>query len=314
MAHPILARLSAVQLGWLMFWAVAIGLAVTSERLSSTENLFVIGGVFLAAGLAAASVYLVSSGGLRRRGAAANWAALLLISVVNVTATTVVAAAILAGNSDTAPPDTVGAPPEPTDTPPEFPAFPWPPPRASSQAVLDIGETTGPLGLLDQNLSLVLENNGYTERSYFAVPGGFALVTRLEQTEADGRPKTGDARWAITVGPLQEFSLSAYLKALFTANPGYYRVLAFIVTSTPFSQSETTVSRDEAMRWLARGLNVLPAAVAEQPMTPAHRATVLVYEFEQQQSSSDRTRLAIPGRLTARAHLERSSLWKELGQ
>ena len=129
-----------------------------------------------------------------------------------------------------------------------------------------------------------------------------------------GRPKTGDQRWAVTVGPLQEFSLSAYLKALFTANPGYYRVLAFIVSATPFSQSETTVSRDEAMRWLARGLNVLPPAVAAQPMTPAHRATVLVYEFEQQQSSSDRTRLAIPGRLTARAHLERSALWKELGQ
>jgi hypothetical protein len=93
-----------------------------------------------------------------------------------------------------------------------------------------------------------------------------------------GRPKTGDQRWAVTVGPLQEFSLSAYLKAWFTANPGYYRVLAFIVSATPFSQSETTVSRDEAMRWLARGLNVLPPAVAAQPMTPAHRATVHVLD------------------------------------
>jgi hypothetical protein len=98
MTHSILARLSAVQLGWLMFWGVAIGLAVSTERLSGTENLLVIGGVFLAAGLAAASVYLVSSGALRRRGAPVNWAALLVISIINLVVTTGVAALMLGGS------------------------------------------------------------------------------------------------------------------------------------------------------------------------------------------------------------------------
>jgi hypothetical protein len=314
MAHPVLARLSAVQLGWLTFWGVTIGLALTSERLRSTENLFVIGGVLLVAGLAAASVYLVSTGALRRCGSPVNWTAFLVISLLNVVITTSLAALMLGVGGEEPPPDTVGAAPDPTDIPPQLPAFPWPPPRASSQAVINFGGAPGTLGSIDQDLSLVLENSGYTERSYFAVPGGFTLVTRLEQTERDGRPKEGDERWAITVGPLREFSLSSYLEALFTANPGYYRVLAFIVTATPFSQSDSTISRDEAMRWLTSGFNMLPADVAAQPLTPAHRTTVLVYEFEQQQASTDRAQLAVPGRLTARAHLERTSLWKELGQ
>lgn len=317
MPHPILSRLSALQFGWLTFWAFAIGLALASERISDTENMLVIGGVFIAAGLAAVAAYLAISGALARRGRRVNWSAFLLASLANVAlAAVMVESFSLDDGAGARPPDGVGAPP--TETPPApaivLPEFPWPPPRASAQAVLNIGGPPGTLGLLDRDLSIVLENSGYDERSYFAVPGGFALVTRLEQTEADGRPKDGDERWAITVGPLQEFSLSAYLKALFTANPGYYRVLAFIISATPFAQSETTVGRDEAMRWLTRGLNVLPATLAEQPLTAEHRATVLVYEFEQRRSASDRPRVTVPGRLTARAHLERSSLWKELGQ
>jgi hypothetical protein len=95
MVSRVLPRLSGLQIGWLTFWAVVIGLALASERLSNTANLLVVGGVFLSAGLAAASAYLVSSGALRRRGSRANWSAFFLLTIFNVAATTVVAALLL---------------------------------------------------------------------------------------------------------------------------------------------------------------------------------------------------------------------------
>lgn len=44
------------------------------------------------------------------------------------------------------------------------------------------------LGHVAESLAGALEKVGYSERSYFSVPGGFALATKLEQIYPDGRP------------------------------------------------------------------------------------------------------------------------------
>ncbi|MBV8774528.1 MAG: TonB family protein [Deltaproteobacteria bacterium] len=72
--------------------------------------------------------------------------------------------------------------------------FPWPPPKASARVVLpgrlfQESNQQLPLRAIDLKLSTALESAGYLERSYFAVPDGFALVTRLEQIDIDGTPK-----------------------------------------------------------------------------------------------------------------------------
>lgn len=198
-----------------------------------------------------------------------------------------------------------------------IPQFPWPPPRASATASLACGKIAhGPgqhrLEDIDTGLSEALDANGYTEKSYFSVPAGFAMVTRLEQTEKDGTAKALPARWAVDVGPLEEFSLSAYLRALFTANPGFYRLIVFVVTSKPFSQTKTGVEREEAMTWLSEGANRLPSSIGDLPLTNRHSCSALIYEFEQPEPRKPAA-LKQPGRLTGRIHLEKARLWNAFG-
>lgn len=196
------------------------------------------------------------------------------------------------------------------DAPAELPAFPWPPPRASTMmnindAALRIAGDSTTLGQVSDRLVQALDVAGYVEKSYFAVPDGFALVTRLEQIDPDGTPLDPPDRWSEEAGPVRQFDLRSILRALFTANPGYFRILVFVATPHPFSQSDQEVRREEAVAWLREGVNRLPDAVARQPYAPAFRTTALVYEFEQPESGDPQL---VSGRLTARTHLQRSGL------
>lgn len=200
---------------------------------------------------------------------------------------------------------------------PSFPEFPWPPPRASTQLTLP-GETfRGSLKRVvllrdvDQRLSTALHQAGYEERSYHAVPDGFSLTARLEQISADGTPKRGIDRWAMAPGPLHEFSLSSYLSALLSSRPGLFRVIVFIVTPHPFSQSGASVSREDAMAWLTDGFNRLPDPVGRLEYTEAHHCTALVYEFEKKTGQANASMVS-PGRLMATTHLERAAIMSSL--
>jgi hypothetical protein len=188
--------------------------------------------------------------------------------------------------------------------PPEFPEFPWPPPEASasveiSELVKEPKDEITRLGDVDKKLRRAFEAAGYVEKSYFAVPDGFALVTRLEQMNPDGTPRD-PGRWSLEKEPLRNFSLREYLRALFFADPGLFRVVVFIVTPHPFSQSDKVVERDEAMDWLRAGLDRLPSSVASQEYTDEFRTTALIYQFENPESGEPRLS---PSRLTGRDHL-----------
>lgn len=198
----------------------------------------------------------------------------------------------------------------------EIPQFPWPPPKASASVNIPAAFFTptdaGTLRFreVDRRLSAALDASGYAEKSYYGIPGGFALVTRLEQINDDGSPKPAPARWNTDVKPLGEFSLRAYLRALFSARVGYYRILVFAVTDVAFAQQDTTVSQEEAMEWLYGGLNRLPRRLAARLFTPDHACTALIYEFIKPET--DDPYIKLPGRLTGKMHLQRANLWTEL--
>jgi hypothetical protein len=197
----------------------------------------------------------------------------------------------------------------------EMPHFPWPPPAASASevipnALLNRRRAVSSFSDVDALLSRALDHNGYVEKSYYPVPHGFALVTRFEQIDKNGKSKKPPDRWSVGRPPQFEFTLLSYLTALLTAKSGFYRVIVFVVTSEPFSQRENRVTSDEAVRWLREGFNVLPVSVGVQPYTQDVQCTALIYEF--QTSSGTGPGLVQPSHLGAATHLQQSGLWGAL--
>ena len=110
------------------------------------------------------------------------------------------------------------AEPPPLDGPPpgespgdDIVSFPWPPPTPTTQAVLDrtlLARNAATLGDVAERLTTALAGLGYSERSFYRAPGGFALATRLEQIEFNGTPKAEPLRWSAGLPP-REISCSA---------------------------------------------------------------------------------------------------------
>ena len=205
---------------------------------------------------------------------------------------------------------------QPSVSIPDIPEFPWPPPRASGmhllpRSMMHVVTDDISLGDVDARITAALAQNGYDDRGYYAVPDGFALVTRLEQIELTGIPKEDPVRWSLDITPLWPFSLGEYIRRLFLGTPGYYRLIVFVVTPRPFSQDGVQVTGEQAMYWLAEGLNRLPVEVAKAPYTDAFATTVLIYEFARP-TENDEVKLTNPSSLTGRVHLERSGIWSAL--
>jgi hypothetical protein len=198
-----------------------------------------------------------------------------------------------------------------------IPSFPWPPPQASATEIIPnalIVSKTGVTRLrdVDERITNVLNDNGYSERSYFAVPAGYAQVTRIEQIDIDGASVKGANRWGQDVPPIPKFSLEAYLRALFLAPRGYFRIIVFIVTPYPFSQSDKKITEPDAEKWLNSGLNRLPDSIGEMEFSMrTFTCTALVYEFERPTESHNPT-IRIPGRLQGRTHLEKAGIMEGL--
>jgi hypothetical protein len=69
-----------------------------------------------------------------------------------------------------------------------LPDFPWPPPKPSAGAHISFNKLNkfATFGDINKIISSALDSGEYDERSYFNVPNGFAIVTRLEQIDPYG--------------------------------------------------------------------------------------------------------------------------------
>jgi hypothetical protein len=136
------------------------------------------------------------------------------------------------------------------------------------------------------------------------------MVTRIERINIDASSASLPQRWDTNFGP-SAASIGDLLRGLFQAPEGYFRVIAVVVTSTPFGQADATVTRDEALGWLDTGLNLLPERVAELPVTNRTQCTALVYEFHGR-GFGNNVQEDLPGHFGGRMHLERAGIWSEL--
>lgn len=195
-----------------------------------------------------------------------------------------------------------------------LPDFPWPPPRYSAFEVLErdwlAPGADARLGAAAQRLEAAFDAAGYVERSYYRVPGGFALASRAEQIHADASPYLPPERWSVDAEGAGR-SFADRLRALFNAPPGHYRVIVFVVTDQGFAAAPRTAPEAEVRAWVSGGGLRLPAAIAAQPFTSAHYASALIYEFERR-SEREPADVRVPSAVPGRVHLEKGGLWQAL--
>jgi hypothetical protein len=199
-----------------------------------------------------------------------------------------------------------------------LPTF-WPVPTPSSIYVLpqeyfrQSPDQVLHLHHIDERIRLAMNECGYVEWSYFAVPDGFAMVTRLEQIKEDGSPS--EDRWSTKVRPLEpgQISFMDYIRAMFTSNAGYYRIIVFVVTHVALDKEDVQVSQAEAIAWLAQGCEFLPDEVRQIEYGAGYHCTALVYEFEQANPGVPPDP-SVPGRLPAHEHLRMAKLLTVLGK
>ncbi|MBI2313731.1 MAG: hypothetical protein HYU77_14620 [Betaproteobacteria bacterium] len=198
----------------------------------------------------------------------------------------------------------------------EIRAFPWPPPQASAFAVIPTSMLSAKaepkLKDVAQRLERAFDAGGYAERSYYSIPGGFAVVSRIELIRADGAPEAA-GRWSLRSPVLTRFSLTEYLKALFSAKVGRYRIIAFLATDASLQPDPSKKPTSEgAADWVSQGSPTLPAAIGNLPFTQEHNVTALIYEFERRTPDHE-AELKQPSPLPGKGHLEKAGIWTALG-
>jgi hypothetical protein len=163
---------------------------------------------------------------------------------------------------------------------------------------------------VDAALSAAFAKCGYGEKSFYAVPDGFAMASRLEQINADG--SFGPNRWSLETAPLKNFSIESYLHALFQARAGHFRVVVFIVTNHPFQQTDAKINFEQAQIWLKKGLNALPRKIGDRDYTDDYICSALIYEFKT--LGGGQAAFVEPSEITGQMHLEKSGLLSALSR
>lgn len=195
-----------------------------------------------------------------------------------------------------------------------LPQFPWPVPKPSTKWVLDdrFFAKAHTLSQVNQQLSDALRKSQYPNSAYYLIPNGFALVSQIEQIEPDGTPKPLPDRWSLKVNPLQTFTLSNYLRLLFTAATGHFRVVVFLVTNAT-NQSNTPEPDIKIVKdWVNGGGDFLPDVVGKQPYGTDYHVTALIYEF--QKPENGQARPVSPSKAPGQEHLTKSNFMANLSR
>lgn len=174
------------------------------------------------------------------------------------------------------------APPPPLPPPGAgLKTFPNPYPEPSGIYNMNPGifSTAQTLGDVNRIFIKALEACGYDERRYYYFPPqGFALITKMEQTNKEGISLNTPHRWSTSISKEINNPID-YIASLLTAPTGYYRIFVFLVSDTTTSSGGATISEDKALQWLENGYATLPSALSHISNSSDHTYTLLVYQY-----------------------------------
>ena len=194
-----------------------------------------------------------------------------------------------------------------------LPPFPWPnPPRPPHIAVVGrefprnlLGTDSTTLGTVYQRLfNTLVKIDPAFESGLFGVPGGFAMLTKIERIQEDGTPLPGKYRWV--KGKIPPLSLLEYIGRLFIEKPGYFRVIAFVITTENYRPERPST---KPLPNISDGAQDLPEEIARDQFKGKH-GYVLIYSFKRKQGGEIK-KFKISS-LSALVHLEKSGILSNL--
>ncbi len=188
-------------------------------------------------------------------------------------------------------------------------SFPNPPPQPTCRFTFNSKLFNKCKTYQDVNEVLInmLNKAGYDNKTtYFLFDNGFVITTDVEQINNDATPKSINQRWLSTPSKMtgNNFSLKEYFRVLFSAQPGYYRSFAFIVSPSIYSFSANDYTKELFSKYLSQGSIGLPIRIGLTKLPEGLRVSVLIYEFKKPENS-DNANLIIGG-LNGYEHLKRS--------
>lgn len=191
----------------------------------------------------------------------------------------------------------------------DLPQFPWPIPKPSSYTTFRDNELTqisrNSLGELADSLEYLLEQSGYSEFTYYNMPKGIAMTAQLERIGKDGKPFPSPQRWDINdiSISMMDFEFSRLLRILVGAEPGFYRVLVFIISdkNLVIQFDEAPDSEQQLVNMAESGAIALTEDIRAVAYADVFNLSVLVYEMERKRSGIEA--VMYKSGLSAKEHL-----------
>jgi hypothetical protein len=196
------------------------------------------------------------------------------------------------------------------------PSLPWPPPYTPIRGLVDPEKFREALGAGPHTfnnaagfLRRALADAGYGTVRYLGAPGGFAMITQIEQIDEDGVPLDDlKQRYSDSIAwePAPFWDPVRILLALFEAPRGYFRIIKLVVTDQHFGSNAAPETAEVFEAWQQEGLSTLPPDERSKDLTADHDVTVLIYEFYKE-DDAEPPRIS-QRRIPPRQHLGHTSL------
>jgi hypothetical protein len=211
------------------------------------------------------------------------------------------------------------APPPPPPPPPmvvaRVPQFPWPAPKPTTHTPIPRALLQNPatasetLGDIADRVEIALRAAGLDYAAYGIGNSGFAYVTRVEMIRPDGTPFPPPNRFPTDVrtsAPNERFL--DFVVSRFFARPGFYRVIAIVVTDRPLITSSTGITADSATS-LADGTMISIPPELRGLVVPRLGFAALIYEYSKANAAQTTADLRTSPLISAHRHLAKAGIW-----
>jgi hypothetical protein len=185
----------------------------------------------------------------------------------------------------------------------------WPPPDATSQW---LGGPAGGVTLGDAagQVAGALRHAGYVDQHWFPIgvryEHGFAVTTRLEQTDDGGTPALSVDRWPVGYADAVNLRWLTRCESPYLPRQGRYRALLVAFTDLHVRVPGRPLRFDETTAMDGPGL---PTAIPSGRRVPAgYRVGVYIYEYEAESARDNGTFLSRDANVAPAEHIHRASL------